>query len=247
MESLKGSMSELMAQFNDRMSKFEAELSKSPSTTVGSQVEVAAEYAGFKAFILQALSCLQRQMETLASNVDALEMRGRRKMLLIHGVAEVTKEDTSLVVAEVVRDKLKLEAFSVAAIRRCHRMGNQHSTVKPRPILVKLQDVDVRDQIWHAKTKLKGSGVTLSEFLTRSRHRVFMAARERFGVNNCWTKQGHIHVLGPDGSKHRVVTQSELNSIAEPKLDADKLQTVLATKPPSVAVKKRRAVTISKK
>lgn len=248
MDSLKGSMSDLMAQFHSRMSKFEAELSGSSNTAASTPVDLAADYASFKTFILQALGCLQRQVEALASNVDALEMRSRRKMLLVHGVAEVSKEETSLVVTGVVRDKLKLDTFSSAAIRRCHRMGHQTGTGKPRPILLKLHDVDVRDTIWHAKTRLKGSGVTLSEFLTRSRHQVFMAAREKFGVTNCWTKQGHIHVLAPDGTKHRVVAQSELNSIGKPKLDADKSEVIAVRKPPVAALKTRRAAaTASKK
>ncbi|KAJ8736330.1 hypothetical protein PYW08_006986 [Mythimna loreyi] len=241
MDSLRESMSELMTQFQDRMSKFEAELSsRTPSTATSNPVDIAADFASFKRFVLQALSCLQQQMEALAAEFDALEMRGRRKMLLIHGVSEASKEETSLVVSDVVRDRMKLETFSVAAIRRCHRMGKQVGTGKPRPILVKLQDIDMRDKIWSAKTKLKGSGITLSEFLTRSRHQIFMAAREKFGVTNCWTTQGQVYVLGPDGTKHRVVSRSEVNSIGEPKLG---LQTAV-NKPPAVALKKRRAAAV---
>ncbi|KAJ8735943.1 hypothetical protein PYW07_007563 [Mythimna separata] len=247
MESLKGSMSDLMAHFHKRMSKFEARLPKSPNTAVSGPADVAAEYMEFKTFILQSLSCLQSQIELLASNHDALEMRGRRKMLLIHGVAEVSKEETAQVVAEVVCGKLKLEAFSAADIRRCHRMGNQANTGKPRPILVKLLDVDVRDNIWHAKTKLKGSGITLSEFLTRSRHQVFMAARERFGITNCWTKQGQIYILGPDKSRHRVVTLRELDSVGEPKLNANKPETAIVSRPPDVASRRKRAAVIAPK
>lgn len=225
-------MSELLAQFNDRMSKFEAELSKTtPETTASTSSSsiLATEYAAFKTFVMGALNCLQHQVEALAKDIDTLEMRGRRKLLLVHGVAEVNKEETSHLVAEVVRDRLKIDSFSVAAIRRCHRMGNQGSAGKPRPILVKLQDVDVRDKIWFAKTKLKGSGITLSEFLTRSRHQVFMAARDKFGVDSCWTKQGSVYVLGADGTKHRVVTHSELNAIDLAELDTDKAERQLNT------------------
>ena len=251
MESLKGSISELMAQFNDRMSKFEAELSQktSESSPSSSSASLAVEFSTFKTFVLEALGCLQRQMEVLAKDVDALEMRGRRKILLVHGVAEVDNEDASLVVADVVRDRLKLDSFSTAAIRRCHRMGSQSGAGKPRPILVKLQDMDVRDKIWYAKTKLKGSGITLSEFLTKSRHQVFMAARERFGVSSCWTKQGVVYIQGADGTKHRVVTSSELSNIGGPVINASKPERQLdadksASTPP--AKRNRRAAAVKK-
>lgn len=221
MDSLKGSITELVAQFHERMTKFEAELTRSSPSSSPAPVSLAEEYAAFKKLVLESLGCLQQQMEALAKDVDALEMRGRRKMLLIHGVAEVSKEEPSVVVAEVLREKLKLDTFTVAAIRRCHRMGSQSGAGKPRPILVKFQDVDTRDKIWFAKTKLKGSGITLSEFLTRSRHQVFMKARDRFGVTNCWTKQGYIHVLVADGSKHVIVSVSELHAIGSSELGAD--------------------------
>ncbi|XP_026746114.1 uncharacterized protein LOC113507459 [Trichoplusia ni] len=115
-------------------------------------------------------------------------MRGRRKILLLHGVPEHSKEDTAQVVAGVMLEHVKIADFSVAAVRRFHRMGRNSNGSKPRPILLKLRDVEVRDRIWFEKTKLKGSGITLSEFLTKTRHDAFMMAREKFGISNCWTQ-----------------------------------------------------------
>ncbi|KAJ8737053.1 hypothetical protein PYW07_000324 [Mythimna separata] len=94
-------------------------------------------------------------------------------------------------------------------------MGRQAGTSKPRPILCKLRDVNLRDSIWFAKTRLKGTSITVSEFLTKSRHRLFMYAREKFGVNNCWSQQGLIYVLGFDGSRHRVNSMSDLDNIMQ--------------------------------
>ncbi|XP_047022489.1 uncharacterized protein LOC124631897 [Helicoverpa zea] len=209
MEALKGSLSEMMTLFQERMSNFEAQLQRNPGTSGGTD-SLAADYNAFKKFVLDALSCLQQQMKALARELDNVEMRGRRKMVLLHGVAEQAKEDTAQVVAEVVRSHLELADFSVSEVRRCHRMGRPTGASKPRPILCKLRDVSVRDSIWFAKMKLKGTGITISEFLTRSRHQLFMSARDKFGVNNCWTKQGHIYVVGSDGSRHRVGTLDDI-------------------------------------
>lgn len=162
-------------------------------------------------------------------------------MILLHGVTEQAKEDTSTVVTEVVHCHLKLTDFTVTDIRRCHRMGRQAGTSKPRPILCQLRDVSTRDSIWFAKTKLKGTGITASEFLTRPRHRLFMSARERFGETNCWTKQGVIYVLGADGSKHRISSLHDLNIQQVSDKAVSPVASALSLSPsPSPAPKKAR-------
>uniref|UniRef100_A0A2A4JF70 Uncharacterized protein n=1 Tax=Heliothis virescens TaxID=7102 RepID=A0A2A4JF70_HELVI len=248
MEALKSSLSDMMSLFQDRMTNFEAQLQKNPGAS-SSTDSLVADYTSFKKFILDALGCLQQQMETLAQELDSMEMRGRRKMVLLHGVTEQTKEDTAQVVAEVVRCHLKIPDFAVDDVRRCHRMGRKSDASKPRPILCKLRDVGKRDSIWFAKTKLKGTGITISEFLTRPRHQLFMSAREKFGVNSCWTKQGHVYVVGVDGSRHRVGTLGDLGQIEQIK---EKSQCSIASIPssspsPSPAPKKAKRAAAKKK
>ncbi|KOB67785.1 Uncharacterized protein OBRU01_19299, partial [Operophtera brumata] len=207
-------LSEVIQSLHDRMTQFEGALliSATPTTVEA----IAADYAAFKSFTLGVLKTLQRQVEILAGDADQLEMRSRRKILLFHGVPEVSKEDTASLVVKTVTANLKLPDFTGAQISRCHRMGRAGNGDRPRPILVKVRDVVMRDSVWFAKTNLKGSNVTLSEFLTRPRHLAFMSARERFGVKNCWTKDGHIHIVGPDGARHRICSLSELNELLPP-------------------------------
>ncbi|KAJ8718666.1 hypothetical protein PYW08_002903 [Mythimna loreyi] len=243
MEALKHTMTEMMSLFEKRMSNFEAELHKNPEPgTSVSKDSMVSDFTSFKKFILEALECLQKQVDLLALGLDNLETHGRRKMVLLHGVTEQAKEDTAQVFAEVVRCHLKLTDFTVGNIRRCHRMGRQAGTSKPRPILCKLQDIHLRDSIWFAKTRLKGTGITVSEFLTKPRHQLFMSAREKLGVNNCWTKQGHIYVLDSDGSRHRVNSLHDLNNIKQvsDKVVSPIASASLSSPSPSPAPKKAR-------
>lgn len=217
MESINGTLSSLMDMFQKRMTEFETQLQKknTPSSPSSGDSNLAADFAAFRAFVTQALSSLQQQVELLARSLDNMEMRGRRGILLLHGVAEAKDEDTAQVVAQHLKNHMKMSGFTVGDIKRCHRMGRSSSSQKTRPILFKLRDVVVRDTIWFNKTKLKGSGVTLSEFLTKSRHDVFMAARKKFGVNRCWTRDGCVNVLRSDGTRQRVVSLSELNAMEQ--------------------------------
>lgn len=238
MESgLRSTIEELKQEFQTRMASFECDLQKASNSSTGTS-GIAAEFASFRLFVTQTLNLLQQQIETLSRSVDTMEMQRRRKILLIHGADEAQNENTARVIADIVVQRQRITDFTVGDIQRCQRLGRP-SPQKSRPILVKLQDAVVRDNLWHNKTKLKGSGITLSEFLTKARHDIFLAAREKFGVTKCWTSQGNVFVLNSSG-RHRVVSLSDVGRIP---VDAAKPAAVMKT---SVAPKTRRAVATKK-
>ncbi|XP_048489450.1 uncharacterized protein LOC125491455 [Plutella xylostella] len=217
MESITKSLEEMKEMFGSSMASFQEQLnSKSPGppTTTG----LAAEFSTFRAFIMSALGTLQQQVEFLARGMDAVEMRSRRKMLLVHGVPESKDEDTTVAtIKELAGHFADPELCREVDVRHCHRLGRSVGE-KPRPVVLKLKEASLRDRIWFSKTKLKGSGVTLSEFLTKPRHDTFMAARQRVGVSRCWTRDGCVFVLSPDGKRHRAVTVAELDAVCPPTL-----------------------------
>ncbi|XP_050663722.1 uncharacterized protein LOC126971460 [Leptidea sinapis] len=210
MDALKDSLNAMAEMFEQKMSEFQQGLDNGPITNTS----LAAEFNSFRTFVLSAMNTLQRQVEFLGIEVDRLEMRRRRKMLLVHGVSEDKSEDVTSRVCKVVGEHLGVTGFSVASIKSSHRLGRP-SEKKPRPIVVKFADVALRDKVWFSKTGFKGSGLTVSEFLTKSRHNLFMEARQRFGINKCWTRDGCIHIIGPDGSHHRAEWKADLHSIPQ--------------------------------
>ena len=106
---------------------------------------------------------------------------------------------------------MRLPDFSLGDLQVCHRLGT--STTKPRSILVRFRELEQRRLVWDTKTSLRESGIIISEFLTKSRHDVFMAARKHFGVKNCWTTDGKIVILLPDKTRKKVEVHSELQSV----------------------------------
>ncbi|XP_063635103.1 uncharacterized protein LOC134805822 [Cydia splendana] len=217
MESIKTSIAKLGASFNARMAEFQGQIEKAnpESPTVSS---VATQFSVFRAFILKAIETLQQQVEFLSQQVDCMEMRSRCKILLFHGVADADKEDSSARILDLLNLTcltclhLKTDLIAVK-IARSHRMGRPLSN-KTRCILVGFRDFSDRNAIWAAKTALKGTGgVIISEFLTKSRHNVFMMARERFGVRNCYTRKGSVYVLVKDGDRRCVTSRADLDKI----------------------------------
>lgn len=214
MDALQNTISQLSTNFMQRMEQFEGELQKGTSSSF-TLTTLAADFASFKTFILGSLHSLQDQLHLITQSVDLLEMRTRKKILLIHGIPEERHEDVESVVMKTINDKLKLDEFQPSDINRCHRMGKTSSGGKPRPILLKLRDISMRNSIWFAKTSLKGTGITLSEFLTKARHSLFMQARKQLGITKCWTRDGAVYTLNPDGTKCRIDTPDMLDNFMQ--------------------------------
>ncbi|CAK1583752.1 unnamed protein product [Parnassius mnemosyne] len=204
MDLLKKSIEELTLNFTSRMDEFQREVRTSiPATSPSSNIN--AQFNAFRAFVLSALENLQLQLQLLSRQQDEMEVRTRRKMLLVHGMPEAQDENLVHCTSKVLSERLNIPELSVDSITRCHRLGRPRGD-KPRVLLVKFQDQDLRDKVWFSKTKLKGSG---------GRHEAFVAARKRFGVSQCWTRDGYVVVLGSDGTKHRVYTVAEVIAIPD--------------------------------
>lgn len=216
--NIRENIGELADLFHSRMAEMQRDLDRAGAGTSSTSTStVAAEFNTFKCFILKSLDVLQKQVELVVKQVDDMEMRSRRKMLVLHGLAGSTsssenEDTTSLVIQKLSSVKASLSA---ADISRCHRLGKLRGN-NPRPILVKFRNVSIRDEIWFGKVGLKGSGVTLGEFLTKPRHELFVAARERFGVRSCWSWNGDVFVLDADRVRHRVTSVAHLSDISVP-------------------------------
>lgn len=210
---------EMNQQFHSQMEAFlkkQRDLEASGSFTSGPENSLAAltsEFKAFQSFVLDALKGFQYQVQALGDTIDQMEMHSRRKFLMLHGVPEQNNEELCRVIPDLLMNKLQLPDFSSDSLRSLQRIGHS-STGKPRPILLKFESVTIKNKIWHAKSGFKGTGYTLSEFLTKNRHKTFLSARERFGVNRCWTRNGNIIVCGSDGSRHHVRSMIDLDAIA---------------------------------
>ncbi|XP_022126145.2 uncharacterized protein LOC111000859 [Pieris rapae] len=230
MEAVQKTIEDLAVVLKSGMAEFRKDLQDATalSSSANPTSRLVVEFDSFRSFMLSSLQNLQSQVELLSKCHDQEEMRSRRKMLLVHGVAEDNKEDTTATFSKVITEHLGVTVEDVK-ISRCHRLG-QVKKGTPRPILVKFRDVHLRDSIWYSKTKLKGSGITISEFLNKVRHDTFMEARRLFGVSKCWTRNGTIHILTPDGTRHRVNSLAELKIIPLPS-SANTVQTSNMTVP----------------
>ncbi|XP_047027638.1 uncharacterized protein LOC124636317 [Helicoverpa zea] len=176
--------------------------------------KVAEEFRAFRELIYSVLGLLRKQIAECVSHIDTLEMRHRRKALIFQGLPEAEKEDCSSKIIHLLSSKLALRNITAANIKVAHRLGSPGKD-HPRPILVRFSNLEVKSLIWKAKTGLKGSKISVKEFLTKTRQSVFTQARQHFGMRSCWTQDGVIVVKASDGTRHKITSMDELKPLLD--------------------------------
>ncbi|KAI5643819.1 hypothetical protein NE865_04215 [Phthorimaea operculella] len=204
------SMADLASWMDTRMSEFENAQQSSSGHTVKT---LSADYLMFKSTVMTTLNMLKIQLELVVNGLERLETHSRRKVLLFHGIPEESTEELPQKLQGILRGQMKLSSIDTQAIEVCHRLGVKKD--KARPVLVRFSTATHRSAVWSAKTKLKGTKTSVSEFLTKSRQDIFTAARKHFGMKNSWSADGAIVVQLPDKSRKKLVTMSALQKLIE--------------------------------
>ncbi|KAI5637687.1 hypothetical protein NE865_09555 [Phthorimaea operculella] len=198
-----------MGDFEERLLK--ATTSKVPDPAHSDLAALSRDFNNFKTFVWQVLGKLKAQTSLLAIGLDRHETFLRRKVLLFHGIPENKDEQLNKVVTDIITNQMKLTELTADDLQVCHRLGT--NSTKPRAVLVRFHDLDRRRMVWDSKTSLKGTGIVISEFLTKARHTTFLAARKHFGVSKCWSSKGKITVILPDQSSRKIEVLSELQEL----------------------------------
>lgn len=182
--------------FETRMQEYERKLQKvAEGSSVHSDVTVLSQdFNDFKSMIWQLFNNVKSKLECLSLGLDTHEMIMRRKVLLFHGIEEKCNEKLPEVIYQVIAEQLKLPDIPKSNLQVCHHLGVS-AQAKSRPVLVRFTALEPRQAVWDAKTLLKGTGITISEFLTRTRHQIFLSARKHFGIKNCWSAEGKIALI----------------------------------------------------
>lgn len=205
-------MEDLSATFSTRMTQYEEDLKNASSEPTHKTIaSLSKDFNEFKGLIWRTMTAIRSQMELLVVAVDRHEMASRGKVLLLHGLSEEKEENVMSKLIQNITQKIQLANINPKDITACHRLGKDSS--KPRPLLVRFESRILRSEVWRNKTKLKGSGLTFSEFLTKPRHDVFISARKYYGMNKCWTSEGKIVIQVTDKTRRKIESASEFREL----------------------------------
>ncbi|CAH1155662.1 unnamed protein product [Phaedon cochleariae] len=124
--------------------------------------------------------------------LDALEQLSKRKSLRVFGMNVKSTENPSRMIADVITNKMELDHIDVNDFETCYN-------ITPDIILLKFKSFEVKQRVFDAKTKLKGSGISFKEDLTSFRRKAVVAAGKKFGRNSVWTADGKIRWKDTNG------------------------------------------------
>ena len=155
------------------------------------------------------------------------ENYSRRENLVFYGIQENHNE----VPTEVIKDvftKMGIEEVAGVRIQRCHRLNAQHIT--PRPMIVRFQWFQDRQNVWQKRRNLKGSKISVSENFhpqveanRRKLFPIFKAAKhipgitkaflvkDRLVINSATYTVDTLHLL-PDNLKPETTSKKENES-----------------------------------
>ncbi|KAI4461437.1 l1 transposable element-related [Holotrichia oblita] len=112
-----------------------------------------------------ALSSRDQKIKELEDRIELQEQYSRSNNLRIFGVPESQAEKVEDVIVKICSDKLNLN-ISTADIDCCHRLKGKEGT--HRPIIVRFCQRSIRNDVYRAKNKLKGTKTVIREDLTKA-------------------------------------------------------------------------------
>lgn len=222
-----------------RMALFEKMLQPSTGESASNLEKLTQDFLEFRQFAMDIFKLLRTQIDSLTSQIDEIDTYNRRNALLFHGLPESETEDCTATVINLINSTMTLKSVQASSIYLCHRLGSKNDK-RARPILVRFTDVNIRNKIWGEKKLLKSSPAVVCEFLTRTRHDLFLSARKHFGVTSSWTSNGVVYVKTPDNVRSRVASAQELNKIIA-RFPIESSNTNIVSGPRSAAAARQKA------
>lgn len=146
---------------------------------------------------------------------NEMEQHGRQWNLWVYGVKEEQQGKTESVTdcvrkcTDIFTEKV---GVPVAAedIEIAHRSGRP-GTGRPRPILVRFFSRQKRGTVLEARRKLKQSGVSIGEDLTKDNYNLLMRASKHSATLSAWSSNGKVIVKLKNGKTFKIDINTNLD------------------------------------
>ena len=143
------------------------------------------------------------------SKFDDIEQYSRRSCLILTGIKERKGENTDNLVLNALSTHLGIK-LDLYEIDRSHRLGrkriDQDGHQIDRPIIIKFT-------VFKQKRKLKGTGISLFENLTKRRTMLMNDVKKIAGLKNVWSIDGNIFTFDHSGKILHVKTFEDLSKV----------------------------------
>nr|CAH7742007.1 unnamed protein product [Callosobruchus chinensis] len=196
--------------FSKSMDTFNNRLKQAMNVESPEVREIHHEYSSFKDSLMQVMQHFKTIVVNMEQHIDTVEIEMWKSIILIHGIYESENESLDNSVKHVL-STMKINNLSDNAVEESHRFGlPRPGNKKPRPIIVKFAKYQHKQTVWNAKKNLKNTSIMITEFLTKNQLVIYNEAKKLFGNQKCWTTNGQIRVMLPDGKKTSITSLSQL-------------------------------------
>lgn len=147
--------------------------------------------------------------------IDDLEQYGRRNCILLHGCRNLPTTnhygEFEYYVASTLNSALKLKLpiqygdIDITHVLPPDNKGNV-------PIIIKFVRRSTKNMVYALKKRLKGSGLSITESLTKKRIVLLKQAREALGLRGVWTINGDIFGIY-EGKKKLIRSLDDINDL----------------------------------
>lgn len=199
-------VNDLKKFFNEELGKFRGEIEKVKTPNAdegvpggkGTDIEgILLRFNLFEGTVENHMRNLQSQITQLQKDFNIIQSRldnnlqnSNRSKILLLGVSENVKDDClRKEIITIINTKLQF-SLKDDDVYDCYRLGKKNVN-KPRPVVIQFTMISARNEIFHSKRQLKGSGLVIAEVLSPMRYDVFKLAKQKF-KKDCWSNNGKI-------------------------------------------------------
>jgi arginyl-tRNA synthetase len=135
----------------------------------------------------------RKELEQIKIELNRQAQYTRKDNLRMFGVKEKDDEDCKKVVCTVINKSLDVNIVpsDIAVAHRLPKSGKQ----KHRPIIVRLKDHSLRWDILKVRKKLKGTGISIAEDITRENFKLMMEAQVSDCFTSVWFTNGKVKAV----------------------------------------------------
>ena len=159
------------------------------------------------------MSTLVPKIEKLEKEADDQEQYSRSNCLIVHGIKNTSKRgeylDNENFVCLELNKKLTLNPpIQVSDLDIAHPLPSK----KGDAVIIKFLRRTQRNLFYSKKKQLKGTGVVITESLTKRRLKLLEAAKSAFGRYSAWTMKDDVYGFH-NNKKHRINDFTDINKI----------------------------------
>lgn len=149
--------------------------------------KVAEKLENFEKTLIKA----NEKIKQLEGQIDNLQQNEKINNICVYGIEEEENEKVPEKILKLLNEKVKV-SVKREDIVKCYRIGNK--TEKIRPIVVKLDQYNLKYRILKNSGYLKGSKMGISEDLIKSKLNLLKKAQEAFDRKSVYTRYGNIYI-----------------------------------------------------